>query len=217
MSLKHLFVDMNSYFASVEQQLQSHLRGKPVAVAPVNADTTSCIAASYEAKAFGVRTGTRISDARRLCPGLIVVPARPRLYVEKHHEIIAAVESVLPVQAILSVDEMVCTLMGDHRHEKNAVAVAKRVKQAILDRAGQWMRCSVGLGPNRLLAKVGADMHKPDGLTVLRREDLPGKLMDLKLTDFPGIGPRMERRLNLVGIATARQLLELDVRQMAKV
>jgi DNA polymerase-4 len=217
MSLKYLFVDMNSYFASVEQQLQPHLRGRPVAVAPVNADTTSCIAASYEAKRFGVKTGTRISDAKRMCRDLVVVPARPRLYVEKHHEIVAAVESVLPVQAVLSVDEMVCTLMGDHQHEKNALAVARRVKQAVLDRAGEWMRSSVGLAPNRLLAKVAADMQKPDGLTVLRREDLPGKLMDLKLTDFPGIGPRMERRLNLVGIATARHLLELDVRQMARV
>ena len=105
MSVKYLFIDMNSYFASVEQQLRPELRGVPVAVAAVDAETTSCIAASYEAKKFGVRTGTRVGEARRLCPALRVVPARPRLYVEKHNEIIEAVESVLPVASVLSIDE----------------------------------------------------------------------------------------------------------------
>ncbi len=217
MSVKYLFVDMNSYFASVEQQLQPQLRGRPVAVAPVDAETTSCIAASYEAKRFGVKTGTRIGEARRLCPGLVVVPARPRLYIEKHHEIVAAVESVLPVETVLSVDEMRCLLMGDHLRLEKAIEVGRRVKRSIQDRCGEWMRSSVGLGPNPLLAKVAADMQKPDGLTVLRREDLPGKLLDLKLSDFPGIGAKMEKRLQLAGISTTRQFVELTAAQLSKI
>ncbi|HKA07783.1 MAG TPA: DNA polymerase [Gemmataceae bacterium] len=217
MSVKYLFIDMNSYFASVEQQLRPNLRGVPVAVAAVDAETTSCIAASYEAKRFGVRTGTRVSEARRLCPGIQIVSARPRLYVEKHNEIIAAVESVLPVAHVLSIDEMVCRLLGDHLRLECAVKVGGRIKHAICERAGEWLRCSIGLAPNRLLAKVAADMQKPDGLTVLRREDLPNKLMELKLTDFPGIGPKMEKRLNAAGVTTTRQLLGMSPGQLAEI
>jgi DNA polymerase IV len=217
MSIKYLFIDMNSYFASVEQQLRPELRGLPVAVAPVDAETTSCIAASYEAKKFGVRTGTRVSEARRLCPGIRIIPCRPKLYIRKHHEIIDAVESVLPVQAVLSVDEMRCRLMGDYLKVDRAIAVGHRIKRAIRERAGEWMRCSIGIATNGLLAKVAADMHKPDGLTVLRLEDLPDKLIDLKLTDFPGIGSKMERRLHLAGISTTRQLVDLSIPQLARI
>jgi DNA polymerase-4 len=216
-SIKYLFIDMNSYFASVEQQLDPGLRGVPVAVAPVDAETTSAIAASYEAKKYGIRTGTKIGDARRMCPDLRVVPARPKVYVGMHHQIVQAVESVLPVASILSIDEMACRLMGDHLRVETAIEVGKRIKRAIREKTGVWMRCSIGIAPNRLLAKVAADMQKPDGLTVLRREDLPGKLLDLKLTDFPGIGPRMEKRLNVAGIADVRQLLALTESQLARV
>ena len=217
MAVNYLFVDMNSYFASVEQQLQPELRGVPVAVAPVDAETTCCIAASYEAKAFGVRTGTKVSEARRLCPDLRVVPARPRLYLEMHNTIVAAVESVLPVAQVLSVDEMVCRLMGDYMEPDRALEVGTRVKRAIRERAGDWMRCSVGIATNRLLAKVAADMHKPDGLTLILREELPDRLAELKLSDFPGIGPRMEERLNRAGVTTARQFIALGVEQIANI
>ena len=217
MSVKYLFVDMNSFFASVEQQLQPELRGKPVAVVPVDADTTSCIASSYEAKRFGVKTGTRVYEARAMCPGLVVIPARPKAYIEKHHEIVAAVESVLPVTTVMSVDEMVCRLWGDHATVARSVAVAETVKKAILARAGVQMRCSIGIAPNKLLAKVAADMKKPEGLTVLRKEELPGRLLQLKLNDFPGIGPRMERRLNLSGVATVEQLISLSEREISRI
>lgn len=217
MSVRYLFVDMNSYFASVEQELRPELRGLPVAVVPVEAETTSCIAASYEAKKFGVRTGTRVSEARKLCPGLRTIPARPQVYVRKHHEIIEAVESVLPVAKVLSVDEMVCRLMGDHLRYDRAVEVGRRVKRAIRERAGEWMRCSIGLGPNTLLAKVAADMQKPDGLTAIRCEELPDKLFDLKLIDLPGIGPRMERRLEQAGITTTRQLLARGMGDLSRI
>src|SRR4029077_16286335 len=95
MPLRSLIVDFNSFFASVEQQLRPELRGRPVAVAPVKAETTSAIAASYEAKAFGVKTGTPIAEARRMCPGLVVVQARPSLYVEMHEELKEAIDSCM--------------------------------------------------------------------------------------------------------------------------
>src|ERR1700733_9245941 len=95
--LNWLFVDLNSYFASVEQQVRPELRGQPVAVVPMLADTTVCIAASYEAKAHGVRTGTMVGDAKRMCPGLVLLEARHEIYVDYHHRIVDAVESCLPV------------------------------------------------------------------------------------------------------------------------
>ncbi len=217
MSVKYLFIDMNSYFASVEQQLNPALRGRPVVVAPVDSDSTCCISASRETKKFGIKTGTRISDARRLCPGLVVISVKSHAYIDMHHKIVDAVASVLPVSAVLSVDEMVCRLWGDHATVTTGTAVAKAVKRAIFEQAGEWMSCSVGLAPNRLLAKVASDMQKPDGLTVIRKEDLPGRLHGLALRDFPGVGPRMERRLNNAGIATVEQFTGLREKDLARV
>ena len=101
-----LFVDLNSYFASVEQQDRPELRGKPVGVVPMMADTTCCIAASYEAKAHGVKTGTIVADAKRMCPNMVFVEGRHELYVDYHHRIVEAVESCVPVTAVMSIDEM---------------------------------------------------------------------------------------------------------------
>src|SRR5262245_21439876 len=186
MPLNYLFVDMNAYFASVEQQKRPELRGRPVVVVPVQAETTCCIAASYEAKKYGVKTGTRVSEARQKCPGLCVVEARPKLYVTTHHRIRAAIDSCLPVTTVASIDEMYCQLQGRERQPDGATEVARQVKLAIRTQVGEALRCSVGLGPNRLLAKVAADMQKPDGLTVIRPEELPDRLYGLELTDFPG-------------------------------
>ena len=105
-----LFVDMDSFFASAEQHLRPELRGRPVGVVPVSAETTCFIAASVEAKRSGVRTGTPVSEGRRRCPGLRVVMARPHEYVELHRRIVAAVGGVLPVEAVESIDEMNCRL-----------------------------------------------------------------------------------------------------------
>ncbi len=114
-SLNWLFVDLNSYFASCEQEARPELRGRPVGVVPMMADTTCCIAASYEAKAFGVRTGTIVADAKRLCPEIVLVEARHEIYTEFHHRVVEAVESCVPVTAVCSIDEMACRLIGRER------------------------------------------------------------------------------------------------------
>jgi DNA polymerase-4 len=215
--LNWLFVDMNSYFASVEQETRPELRGKPVAIVPMMADTTCCLAASYEAKAFGVKTGTIVADAKRMCPELVLVEARHQIYVEYHHRIIEAVESCLPVTAVLSVDEMACRLMGRERPLLAAMELGRKVKRCILERVGSMMRCSVGLATNRYLAKVASDMEKPNGLVALPLDILPEALRQLKLRDLPGIGSRMEKRLNQQGIRTMDQLLALDCDQAGNV
>lgn len=217
MRLRYLFVDMNSYFASVEQHHRPELRGKPVAVVPMMVDTTCCLAASYEAKKFGVKTGTAVGEARRLCPDLQFVIADHVKYIELHHEIVAAVESCLPVTAVLSIDEMVCRLWQFDQDEDQAVALAGEIKQAIRTQVGESLRCSVGIGPNRMLSKLASDLQKPDGLTVIHPADLPDRLYSLELRDFPGIGPRMERRFHAAGIRRVEQLCDLSVAEMSRV
>lgn len=198
--LQWLYIDLNSYFASVEQQLDERLRGRPVAVVPTETEATCAIAASYEAKAFGVKTGTMIYEARKLCPGLITVMARHNAYVDYHHKIMEEIEKHLPITRKCSVDEVACRLMGDECKEENARAIAVRMKQGISDNVGECLRSSIGIAPNSFLAKVASNLQKPDGLTVLYATELPQRLAHLKLQDLPGIGHNMSRRLNNAGI-----------------
>jgi DNA polymerase-4 len=178
-SLNWLFVDLNSYFASCEQQARPELRGRPVGVVPMMADTTCCIAASYEAKAHGVKTGTIVADAKRMCPRIVLVEARHELYTEFHHRIVEAVESCVPVTAVCSIDEMACRLIGRERHLRRAMDLGIRVKRTIRERVGTMMRSSVGLATNRFLAKVASDMEKPDGLVALPPDILPVALLGI--------------------------------------
>ena len=208
--VRWLFLDLNSYFASVEQELQPLLRGRPVAVVPVVADTTCCIAASYEAKAFGVRTGTQVGEAKRMCPGLVLVEARHELYVEYHHRIVQAVERFVPVASVMSIDEMACRLIGREQPLLAALDLARRIKAGIREHAGATLRCSIGLAPNRYLSKIASDMEKPDGLVALTSDILEAALMQLTPRDLPGVGARMEKRLHDCGIRTMAQLYALD-------
>ena len=215
--LNWLFVDLNSYFASVEQETRPELRDRAIGVVPMMADTTCCIAASYEAKAYGVKTGTMVADAKKMCPGIILVEARHELYVDYHHRIVEAVESCLPVSAVLSIDEMACRLIGRERPLLAALELGRKVKARIRQRVGACLRSSVGLATNRYLAKIASDMEKPDGLVALPLDILPEALAGLTLRDLPGIGAQTEKRLNAKGIHTMDQLLALNCEQVGKV
>ncbi|HXE75045.1 MAG TPA: DNA polymerase [Candidatus Xenobia bacterium] len=210
MPLRALYIDFNSYFASVEQQLRPELRGRPVAVVPVLAETTCCIAASYEAKQLGVRTGTLVREARQLCPALQLVEARPAVYVEFHHRLVEAVESCAHVEKVLSIDEMYCELHGAERQRERAVALAGAIKSAVASRVGAQLRCSIGIAPNVFLAKTATELQKPDGLAVIEEQDLPECLYGLKLCELCGIGEKMEKRLRALGITTVEALCRAD-------
>jgi DNA polymerase IV len=216
MALHALFLDFNSYFASVEQQDRPELRNRPIAVSPVEAETTCCIAASYEAKAFGIRTGTMIAEARRLCPGIVVVQARPELYVKYHDLLAELVEKHIHIEAVCSIDEMWGQLTGRLRERKAAETLARNIKSAIYSEVGECLRCSIGLAPNPFLAKTATDMQKPDGLVTIESHDLPHCLYGLELRDLCGIGRRMEERLKLHGIRTVRGLCEADAEALRK-
>jgi DNA polymerase-4 len=204
--LRWLYVDFNSYFASVEQQLRPELRGKPIIATPLASDATCAIAASYEAKAFGIKTGTPVYEAKRLCPGLICVSGNHETYVEFHHRLIDEIDKHIPVTAVCSIDEMACRLMDNETDPAFVTDLARRIKQGIAAHVGPYVRCSIGAAPNRYLAKVATDLQKPDGLTLLLPKDIPARLLHLGLRDLPGIGANMERRLHEHGLRDIAQL-----------
>lgn len=215
--LKWRFMDLNSYFASVEQQETPKLRGKPVAVVPMPTEHTCAIAASYEAKAYGIKTGTIIRDARQMCPNLICVPTRHDIYVKYHNRIIEEFINHAPINKIWSIDELSCRLPPGKRSPEAAIEIAHNIKRGIWENVGEAINCSIGLAPNSLLAKIAGDMQKPDGLTILRQEDLPGPLLKLKLTDLPGIGFNMEKRLRHAGITTVEQFWNCSPKHTRKI
>lgn len=214
--LRILFLDLNAYFASCEQQEEPDLRGRPIAVVPLQADTTFVIAASYEAKAFGIKTGTRVDEAKRLCSDLTLVQARPPLYVHYHQRVIEAVESVLPIEKVCSIDEMYCRMLGVEQEREEAVRLAQRVKAALRERVGERMTCSIGLAPNPFLAKLATDLQKPDGLVTIEARELPDRLRGLRLSEFAGINRRMEVRLNAAGIFTSDDLIAANPSELAR-
>jgi DNA polymerase IV len=205
-TLRSLLVDFNSYFASVEQQAEARYRGRPIGVVPMLADTTVCIAASVEAKTFGVKTGTKVAEARKLCPGIEFVIARHELYIDYHHRAVGVVDSVVPVRAVLSIDEMDCELTGRFRERARALDLAHKVKAALASQVGECLRTSIGIGPNTFIAKTASDMVKPDGLVVIEQAQLPDRLFDLEVRALSGIGKQMEKRLARHGIRTVRDL-----------
>ncbi|MFZ5609056.1 MAG: Y-family DNA polymerase [Pseudomonadota bacterium] len=200
--LRWLFLDLNSYFASVEQNEDPGLRGRPVAVLPLASESTCVIAASYEAKAFGIKTGTPVWEARRLCPGIILLPGRHDLYVAYHHRILAEIDRHIPITHVCSIDEVACRLDQRMAAPDKAVALARRIKAGLLQAIGPMVRASIGLAPSMLLAKIATDMEKPDGLVTLAPAALPGPLLGLALSDLPGIGERLARRLRAAGVVS---------------
>lgn len=212
-----MFVDMNSFFASVEQQENPNLRGRPVAVVPSMTEHTCAIAASYEAKAFGVKTGTIIRDALDMCPHLNCIPARHDMYVTYHNRILEEAVKHTPLTKVWSIDEFSSRLTPDKQAVACAIDVSKRLKKGLSDHVGECVKASIGLAPNAYLAKVATDMQKPDGLVVLNPDILQDALFPLALQDFPGIGENMQRRLNRGGIWTTEQLWNTQPKQLRKI
>jgi len=215
--LQSLLVDFNSYFASCEQQVRPELRGKPVGVVPMLADSTCLIAASYEAKAFGVKTLTNVGEAKKKIPDIQLVVARHELYIDFHHKAIKAVDEIAPVREVLSIDEMVCDLPAGYKSVERAIELSHAIKRNMAEKVGEYLKVSIGLAPNTFLAKLASDMQKPDGLVVLEEHDVPGKILHLPLRALHGIGKNMETRLNQHGIMTMADLYAQTAEQLRSV
>jgi DNA polymerase-4 len=193
------------------------LRGKPVIVVQTPTDSAVAIAVSYAAKGFGIKTGTLVREARQLCPDVITVQANHPLYTDYHDRILKVVDTCMPVEKVCSIDEMACRLMGTERQVPVARELALKIKRTLHDQLGECLTCSIGIAPNVFLGKVGSDLQKPDGLTVITKDNLPDVLLGLELQDIYGIGERMEQRLQRAGILTVAQLWNATPFQLRRV
>jgi DNA polymerase-4 len=208
--LRALAIDFNSFFASVEQQDRPELRGKPLIVVPVLAETSGAIAISIEAKQHGLKRNCRVAEARTQVPGLLVIEARPELYIAYHRKLKEVVESLAFVKKIQSIDELECELSGVYAEPARALRLAGEIRAKIYEKVGRCLRCSIGIGPNWFLAKLASDIMKPDGLVLLDESDIPEKILGIKLGDFTGIGENMEKRLRAAGITNVAELYAAD-------
>jgi DNA polymerase-4 len=198
-----MHVDMNAFFAAVEQQSNPALRGRPVAV--TGSEKRSIIlTASYEARTFGVKTGMTHFEAFERCPQLALVPANNRLYTHVSTQIMALLHDYTPLVEVFSVDEAFLDLSGSLKLFGGAERIAYLIKSRIKSRFG--ITCSVGIAPNKLLAKLASEQHKPDGLTIFRPDEVPAILEPMPVQELCGIGRRLGRQLQSFGIFTCGQL-----------
>lgn len=215
------FLDMNSFYASVEQQDDAALRGRSVIVVAVRSENTSAIAASYEAKAKGIKTGTLVREARRLDRDVVVIGSRPERYLEIHKGILAVLARHFSDFRALSIDEMACSLNRAQAAGDTPLMVAREIKEDLARTIGECLRCSIGIAPNVFLAKVASDIQKPDGLIWLR-EDYPQVLERLEglgsfsISDLPGIGAGVRARLRRSGIENFKDLWRANAADLRK-
>ncbi len=210
---RRLFIDFDSFYASVEQQDNLEYRGKPVIVVPVVSDYTCAIAASYQAKRLGVKTGTRVKTAKEKIPGLFVCGARPKRYVEVHNQIVEILSQHFKKIQVLSIDEMACEI--DEDDDFDCEMIAALLKLDFQEKLGEYITCSIGVAKNVFLSKVAADMDKPNGFTALGQK-AQEQLETLGLTDLPGIADKMEARLNKSRIRTVEDLFNTEELKLKK-
>lgn len=208
-----LFLDMNSFFASVEQQVQPTLRGVPIGIAPYTGDSGCIIAASKEAKASGVGIG-RIGEMKKICPKIKIIESRPALYMIYHKEIKKVIENFTPYYEPLSIDEFIVHLTPSEQNKITTEKMGNEMKKAIREKVGDYLTCSIGIGPSRFLAKMAGERKKPDGLTVVELKDLKDFYSRLKLTDLTGINYKMEAVLKNYRINSPLDFFNCSPRQL---
>lgn len=210
-----MHIDLNSAFATIEQQANPLLRGKPVGVCSYLSPGGIILAASYEAKAKGVGTGTPIRDARKMCPGMIFLMPDPEKYFYVNARLYALLHQYTNDIVPLSIDEFVVDFSRSRQlHNKSLVQVAREIKRRIRKEIGCWMRVNIGIGPNRFLAKLAAGLHKPNGLDVISHQNLRQTYDSLELRDLCGISYRYEARLNGGTIFTPLEFLDAPMEQL---
>jgi DNA polymerase IV len=202
---KVLLMDMNAFFAAIEQQCNPWLRGKPVLVCGNPTTRTIVTTASYEARPFGIKSGMSLGEARRLCPQAVLIEADPAKYVATARRLEEMLLEISPKVEVYSIDEAFVEMLP----KQDPVAAAKAFKAKL--KAAFNLTCSIGIGPNKLVAKLAAGMEKPDGLVWLHAADIPRIFENLAVSELCGIGPRIEKRLQALGIFTLGQLRQTPV------
>jgi len=207
-----MHIDLNSCFATVEQQARPLLRDRPVAIVNRRTENTMIITASYEAKAMGVKLGMRLKEARRLCPDLIGLESDPPKYKYVYHQLMRIMNDYSAHVRMKSIDEGVIDFSetSPDMKRRDLVEIGYEIKQRLWDEVGVAMNCNVGISTNRFLAKTAAGLNKPNGLDVITHENIREVFASLELTDLTGIASHLEKRLNAVGILTPLEFLDAD-------
>jgi DNA polymerase-4 len=207
-----IFLDMNAFFVNVEARAKPWLRGKPVLVVGSRKQRSVVAACSYETRAFGVKSGMPSEEARRLCRDAIIVPADIPKYTHAIREVVARAHGYTPVVEIASIDELALDVTTTFRRRGTprdcAAAFAREVREDL------GLPCSLGVAPNKMMAKVAAGLEKPNGLTVVRPSQLEPFLEELPTTELPGIGEKMGEHLRRLGARTCGQLGRLPLSRL---
>jgi DNA polymerase-4 len=198
-----LHVDMDAFFAAIEQRDNPALRGKPILVGS-DSGRGVVTTASYEARPFGCHSAQPMAVAKRLCPHAIVVPTRFSRYREVSDRIFEIFDAFSPVVQPLSIDEAFLDVTGTERAQGSAIEIAAKLKQRVRDEL--CLTASVGVAGNKFLAKLASDLEKPDGLTVINADDVDRILPPLPVTKIWGVGPKTAKRLEGMAIRTIGDL-----------
>ena len=205
-----LYVDLNSCFATTEQQARPKLRNKPVGIVNRVSNNATLIAASIEAKALGVKVGMKTDEAKALAPGIIFAETEPSKYVYVHNKLKDILKSYSPNVEMKSIDEGLIDLSRASIETRNKTPreLALEIKQRLRNEIGCYMKCNIGFSYNRFLAKLAGELHKPDGMDCITKENIRGVFSHLKLTDLPGINTKVKKRLKVYNINTPLELLD---------
>ena len=209
---KIMHIDFNSAFASAEQQAWPNLRGKPMGVTNRLSKECCVIAASYEAKALGIKVGVRRSEALALCPTFVMLETDPSKYTWMYQNLLKIMKEYSPNVKMKSIDEGIIDFHGMEPtlNGRSLEDIGYEIKQKVYKALGSWMRINVGIGPNRFLAKTAAGLHKPDGLDVISHKNLISVYESMKLEDITGIADGYGSRLRAHGITTPLEFLQAD-------
>lgn len=211
-----MHIDLNSCFATVEQQANPLLRGRPIAVAAYTSPGGCILAPSIEAKRLGIKVGMTVRDGKLLCKDLVVLAPDPPKYRAVHLKMRRIFQEYSPNATPKSIDEVVIDFAGTPVFSQGLTKIAQEIKERLRKEIGEWMSCSIGIGTNRFLAKTAASLHKPDGLDVITHKNLEQIYRGLKLLDLCGINTRFEARLNAASIFTPKQFLDASLNTLQK-
>ena len=206
-----MHIDLNSAFATTEQQARPSLRGKPMGVTNRISKYCCIIAASYEAKSLGIKVGMRFSEAQLICPEFIILESDPPKYNFVYQKLVKIMKAYSPKVEMKSIDEGIIDFSGTREvNSRSLQEIGYEIKQRLKDEVGCWMKINVGIGPNRFLAKQAAGWHKPNGLDTLDKTNLINYYKGIELTDLSGIALHYQARLNAAGIFTVLEFLKAN-------
>ena len=214
-----MHIDLNSCFASIEQQSRPRLRGRPVVIVNRATEHTGIVTASYEAKALGVKMPMKLRDVKKLAPDVAAIESDPAKYRFVYRKLLAIMQDYSAHVTMKSIDEGIIDFHQSpvSAQRRGLVEIGHEIKQRLRDEVGVAMRCNVGISTNRFLAKTAAGLHKPDGLDVITPDNLREVLGGLKLTSLTGIAERNAMRLNAVGIYTSLEFLDASEETLRRI